>query len=100
MNSDGVEPVPGELPGSGAVDAPGGYFVSVYVAGVLRGTAPCFDSSDVVEAVGHIMFTEHLDHCAARFEDANGSGGWMMIGEHGEDPELGDLPSKRPKRGR
>jgi hypothetical protein len=58
--------------------------VKIYHQKILRGTKTNVDARDVAFAAAELMEAEHLEDCAVRYEDGNGSGGWMLIGE-GED---------------
>ena len=73
--------------------------VRVYHLTKLKGTRTCFSADDVPEAVASVMVEEKLEHCAARFEDEDKSGGWMLISN--QDKSISGLldipPKKRPQ---
>lgn len=74
------------------------FTVKFYVDKVLEHSA--VDVPDLRAVVVEIQATvseRHFEHCAVRFEDENGSGGWTLI--EGRDRErmaaLNDVPLKK-----
>lgn len=70
--------------------------VTAYVAGKPRGERTVFSDKEIVEAAGNLLLEEKLERCAIRFEDENGSGGWMLISARGQDASgaIDDVPKK------
>jgi hypothetical protein len=66
--------------------------VRVYQHGKLQGERRCFDATEVADAVGSVMAEQRLGHCAARFEDLSGSGGWMIVGDPTGKTSFEDMP--------
>jgi hypothetical protein len=65
--------------------------VTVYSAGKPIGQRTIFDASDVAAAINSVMHETKLDHCAARVEDDNKSGAWLLVGSKGASGAA-DLP--------
>ena len=66
--------------------------VIVYSAGKIVGRRRIYDANDLASAIGSVMTEDHLSHAAARYEDDNKSGAWVLVGDE-RDNGAGDIPA-------